>query len=310
MNIFYFDNGIHQYLSRSHPTKKEKKRIERLIESIGTKCGYNLFEETEQGFTQLWMPGLYLERLSIGKYLLTNILKNFKPNYPDAKYSDEKISNWFDDLQKKIQEKAQELLEKVSFEDLIKKKKPGYAGGCLLKDLFHRYTPNEIKTYLITYLSAEAQQQVLMKLPDQKIRKEMFYSCLKGYLDNFFEAKMNLNITRLILDNDSISKGIYKNKKERLIDPNKDLGDNELIYLALFGAWQNKSLYPITGVTFDEHHKIKKRLISVKTIIPLSIDYNENFKDLNSGKILCVDPDSHEIRVLDARKISNDLESL
>ena len=138
----------------------------------------------------------------------------------------------------------------------------------------------------------------------------MFYSCLKGYLNNFFEAKMNLNITRLILDNASISKGIHKNKKERLIDPNKDLGDNELIYLAVFGAWQKKSLHPITGVTFDKPHKIKKRLIPFKTIFSWSIDYNKNFKDLNSGKILCIEPESHEITVLDARKISNDLESL
>ena len=168
MNIFYFDNGIHQYLSRPHITKKEKKRIDRLIESIGTKCGYNLFEENEQGFTQLWMPGSYLERLDIGRSLLTNLLKDYNPNYPNVKYSNEKISNWFDTLKKKLEEKAQELLEKVNFEHLIKKKKSGYAGGCLLKDLFHRYPPNKIKTYLISYLSAEALQQVLMNIPRSK----------------------------------------------------------------------------------------------------------------------------------------------
>jgi hypothetical protein len=108
----------------------------------------------------------------------------------------------------------------------------------------------------------------------------------------------------------SIAKGIEKNSKpgkngeeKRLIDPNKDIADGELIHLATFGTWVNGELAPVNAVTFDSPSEIRNRLRALKSISAWVLANQKHTFQFQCGKVFCIDETSHEISVITVEEL-------
>ncbi len=107
-----------------------------------------------------------------------------------------------------------------------------------------------------------------------------------------------------------ISKGIEKNskpdlngEKKRLIDPNKDTADGELIHLATFGTWYNEELLPVNAVTFDSPIQISNRLVALKSVSAWACaNLKYNFQ-LQWGKVFCANKSSQAISTIKVKEL-------
>ena len=167
-----------------------------------------------------------------------------------------------------------------------------------------RYNQPQKEMLVRVYLEAEGVQQIIMDRLSNEFRKIIFHSCIKGFSIQFFNEKLDINMSRLILDYSSLAKGLYKNKKSRLIDPNKDLADGEMIHLATFGSWVNDDLVPVVAVTFDNDlEKIRSRLTSFKSLSCWVVAHSEYRRTIPWGKVAGIDKESHKTTMIYVEKL-------
>lgn len=311
MSCFYFDTGIHRFVTKQHNSLDQQKQIDNLISSICNFSGIDLYS----GFKSVWAPGLYLERIHLGSKLLKDIIKRVNPITVISSCHDDP-DDIFTHIEDQIDKIVDTVIEKrlplpsVSYEMI------GFAGGALVDDLNTRYNDEEKKLLVLLCLKAEAMQQALLdKLKGditakRDIQKILFHSCIKRFFDEFFSFKRDINLSRLILMYSSIVRDIEKNSKpvhyskgKRLIDPNKDIADGELIHFATFGTWVNEELVPVCAVTFDAPAEVRNRLITLKSVSYWALANLKYNHKLPNGKVLCVDKYSHEILVITVEEL-------
>ncbi len=161
------------------------------------------------------------------------------------------------------------------------------------------------------------QQALLDKLKGdtdtkRNVQKFLFHSCIKGFFNEFISSKRNINLTRLILMYASIVQGIEKNSRpdrlgnnKRLLDPNKDIADGELIHFATFGTWVNEERAPVYAVTFDSPSEVRNRLIAFKSISAwVSAHLHPDFQ-YQWGKVFCINKSSYEISVISVEELTS-----
>ena len=139
MNYFYFDAGIHRFLTKEHQTEKKQKEIDRLISALAVISGVDLYT----GFKSIWAPGLYLECVNLGTELLKEIVKKIEPFNLSKLPSDERLDDWFTQTQKHIEKVVIEMLRKHLPLPSLPLHMIGYAGGKLANDLNDRYNNEE-----------------------------------------------------------------------------------------------------------------------------------------------------------------------
>ncbi len=304
MSYFYFDTGLHRFLTKQHGSSGQQEQVDGLTLSLSNTSEVDLYS----GFKTVWAPGLYLERIHLGSRLLKDIIKRINHITLTRSLDDDQ----FDDLFVKAGDEVGKIMDAILEEHLplpcVPSNMIGYVGGMLVDDLNGRYTDNERAQLVRVCLGAEAMQQVLLdKLKGateakKKIQMLLFHSCIKGFFIEFFSVKKDINLSRMILMYSSFSKGIDKNKNttvdgkgKRLIDPNKDIADGELIHFATFGTWINDELAPVYAVTFDSPDEIRARLIVVKSFslwVMANLQYDQH---LQWGRVFCINSSSHEI---------------
>jgi hypothetical protein len=293
--MIYFDNGVGWFFTKPHSDKTLQDQVDKIILTINNVCGIDL----EQGFNHVWTPGWFLERTSKGKKYLTEIVKRTYNDNLKMLTTKDKLISFLEQLKEKISTHTVEVLKEDPIPEDLPLDEKGLAGIDLLNFMFSFYNKEQRFLRIQTYLEAEAMQQILMDVRNVDFRKEIFHSCIVGFLKQYFENKQDINLSRLILDYVSISKGVYKNKKERLIDPNKDLGDGEMMHLTICGTWENNDLVPVTGVTFDDSEKLRPRLISAKSVLFWAIANSEHPQHVHPGKVICIDRKADKTTLID-----------
>ncbi|MCB1113012.1 MAG: hypothetical protein H7A37_02280 [Chlamydiales bacterium] len=312
MDYFYFDTGLHRFLSKQHDSSDQKRQVNDLILSLRDISGIDLYS----GFKPVWAPGLYLERIHLGSKLLKGIIEKTSHTEVTDPLNDNQVDDLFTRIRDNVDKIVDAILEKHLPLPCVPSNMIGYVGGILVEDLNDRYSDDEKELLTSVCLKAEATQQVLLnKLKGTSnnkasFQKIVFHSCIKGFFQEYFSIKRDINLSRLMLTYSSIAKGIEKNSKpgrngeeKRLIDPNKDIADGELIHLATFGTWVNGELAPVNAVTFDSLSEIRNRLRALKSISAwVSANQEESFP-FQWGKVYCVDESSHEISVITVEEL-------
>ncbi len=69
MSYFYFDTGMHRFLSKKHDSLDLQKQVDNLIFSLSNASEVNL----HSGFKSVWAPGLYLEAEALQQILLDKL---------------------------------------------------------------------------------------------------------------------------------------------------------------------------------------------------------------------------------------------
>ena len=300
MQYFYFDTGAHRFLTREHSSQENRDRVDDLVSKISEICGIDL----EKGFKPVWAPGLYLERVFMGKLLLTELVKNASTSNIIKPTTEGQLDTFLDQVKSEVSKCAGELLKENSLSTSLRDTERGYAGTDLINDLMFRYNQPQKEMLVRVYLEAEGVQQIIMDRLSNEFRKIIFHSCIKGFFIQFFNEKLDINMSRLILDYSSLAKGLYKNKKSRLIDPNKDLADGEMIHLATFGSWVNDDLVPVVAVTFDNDlEKIRSRLTSFKSLSCWVVAHSEYRRTIPWGKVAGIDKESHKTTMIYVEKL-------
>lgn len=315
MDRLYLDTGICKFLTKKHDNKdqKEKERqVDDLTQSICKYSGIDLYS----GFKSVWAAGLYLERIGWGSKLLKEITKRASFITVTDAQEDYQLKDLFNAAKENISKIVDDVLNKKLPLPLVPNNMIGYAGEEVVNDLNGRYT-NEQKEWLVRLcLEPEALQQTLFEKlkgsfeEKKKAQKYFFHTCLPGFFKTFLSEKRDINLSRMMLHYYSIQQGIGNNKKQgsngeekRLIDPNKDIADGELIHFAIFGTWVDDKLVPVQAITFDNPIEVRRRLCVVKSITAWLVAHKQPDFKFQHGKVLCVDKDSFERSIITIEKI-------
>jgi len=305
MQQFYFDNNIHKFLTKKHTTKEgeicadSQNRVNSLISKISHACDTDL----ERGFKSVWAPGLYLERTGTGRKLFTEITQSVAFESLIKPTTEEELEVFFTQVKQRVSELVKKQVKSNSFSKEVSKEYCGDAGLELINDFISRYNQTEKEALIEVYLQAEAVQQLILERLSNDFRKIIFHSCVKGFFDLYFDIKRDINLARLILDYSSLSKNIYKDKENRLLDPNKDLVDAELVHFAALGSWVDDQLKPVIAVTFDDSNVIHSRLVAFKSLSAWVIAHSDYSNPIPWGKVACIDKFSDEITLIDVKSI-------
>ena len=312
MASFYFDTGIDQFITKQHNSKDQEKQVDALIQSICYYSGIDLYS----GFKSVWAAGRYLERIRLGSKLLKEVIEMADFITVTNNLDEHQLNNLVVEAEKNISKTVDDALEKELPLRLVPNNMIGYAGEMVVNDLNGRYTNKEKAQHARDCLNREALQQTLFEkikgeaTAKKKAQMYFFHSCLSKFFLIFLETKLDINLSRLILQYSSIQKGTEKNKKQgsngeekRLIDPNKDIADAELTHFAIFGTWINDKLVPVQAITFDNPIEVRNRLRALKSIAVWFVAHKKpNFK-FQYGKVLCVDKDSFDISVITVEEL-------